>query len=89
MKKIFITLAALAALHFADFQEPTTAEEMEQIRKADSEYLYNIWENMPDNIFESIYLKLGDGASVEDIAREYLNNRDKYDDLGENTVISY
>ena len=62
---------------------------MEQIKKADSEYLRNIWENMPDNIFESISLKLGDGASVEDIAKEYLNNRTKYDTLGENTVISY
>ena len=89
MKKIFITLAALAALHFADFQEPTTAEEMEQIRKEDREYLYGVWETMPDNIYESIALILGDGASVEDIAREYLNNRKKYDSLGEDTVISY
>lgn len=89
MKKIVIILAFLAALKIGTFQEPTTAEEMKDIRKNEIEYLYKVWEEMPDNIFESIALKLGDGCTEIEIAREYLNNREKYDSLGEDTVINY
>lgn len=42
--------------------------------------------SMRDNVFESITLKLGDGCTVDDIAREYNANKSFYDNLKENEV---
>ena len=42
--------------------------------------------SMRDNVFESITLKLGDGCTVDEIAREYNANRSFYDNLKENEV---
>lgn len=37
--------------------------------------------SMRDNVFESITLKLGDGCTVDEIAREYNANKSFYDNL--------
>lgn len=42
--------------------------------------------SMRDNVFESITLKLGDGCTVDEIAREYNANKSFYDNLKENEV---
>lgn len=42
--------------------------------------------SMRDNVYESITLKLGDGCTVDEIAREYNTNRSFYDNLKENEV---
>lgn len=42
--------------------------------------------SMRDNVFESITLKLGDGCTVDEIAREYNANRSFYDNLKDNEV---
>lgn len=42
--------------------------------------------SMRDNVFESITIKLGDGCTVDEIAREYNANRSFYDNLKENEV---
>lgn len=42
--------------------------------------------SMRDNVFESITLKLGDGYTVDEIAREYNANKSFYDNLKENEV---
>ena len=39
--------------------------------------------SMRDNVFESITLKLGDGCTVDEIAREYNANKSFYDNLKE------
>lgn len=42
--------------------------------------------SMRDNVYESITLKLGDGCTVDEIAREYNANRSFYDNLKDNEV---
>lgn len=42
--------------------------------------------SMRDNVHESITLKLGDGCTVDEIAREYNANRSFYDNLKDNEV---
>lgn len=42
--------------------------------------------SMRDNVYESITLKLGDGCTVDDIAREYNANKSFYDNLKDNDV---
>ena len=42
--------------------------------------------SMRDNVYESITLKLGDGCTVDEIAREYNANKSFYDNLKENEV---
>ena len=42
--------------------------------------------SMPNNVYESVSLTAGDGASVDELAAEYLNNKSYYDSLDENTV---
>lgn len=42
--------------------------------------------SMRDNVHESITLKLGDGCTVDEIAREYNANRSFYDNLKYNEV---
>lgn len=42
--------------------------------------------SMPDNVYESVSLSAGDGASVDELAAEYLNNKSYYDSLDDNTV---
>ena len=42
--------------------------------------------SMRDNVHESITLKLGDGCTVDEIAREYNANKSFYDNLKENEV---
>lgn len=42
--------------------------------------------SMRDNVYESITLKLGDGCTVDEIAREYNANRSFYDNLKYNEV---
>ena len=41
---------------------------------------------LPDNVYESITLYLGDTASYTDIMREYERNREMYDTLKPNEV---
>lgn len=42
--------------------------------------------SMRDNVYESITLKLGDGCTVDEIAREYINNKSFYDSINNNNV---
>lgn len=42
--------------------------------------------SMRDNVYESITLKLGDGCTVDEIAREYNANRSFYDNLKDNEI---
>lgn len=42
--------------------------------------------SMRDNVYESITLKLGDGCTVDEIAREYNANRSFYDNLSDNEI---
>lgn len=42
--------------------------------------------SMRDNVHESITLKLGDGCTVDEIAREYNANRSFYDNLKDDEV---
>lgn len=37
--------------------------------------------SMRDNVYESITLKLGDGCTVDEIAREYNANKSFYDSM--------
>jgi hypothetical protein len=45
--------------------------------------------SMRDNVYESITLKLGDGCTVDEIAREYNANRSFYDNLKDNEVQTF
>lgn len=42
--------------------------------------------SMRDNVYESITLKLGDGYTVDEIAREYNANKSFYDSMTGNHV---
>lgn len=42
--------------------------------------------SMRDNVYESITLKLGDGCTVDEIAREYNANKSFYDSMTDDRV---
>ena len=42
--------------------------------------------SMRDNVYESITLKLGDGCTVDEIAREYNANKSFYDSMTDDHV---
>ena len=42
--------------------------------------------SMWDNVYESITLKLGDGCTVDEIAREYNANKSFYDSMTDDRV---
>lgn len=42
--------------------------------------------SMRDNVYESITLKLGDGCTVDEIAREYNANKSFYDSMTDGHV---
>ncbi|EGN00214.1 hypothetical protein HMPREF1017_00740 [Bacteroides ovatus 3_8_47FAA] len=46
-----------------------------------SEYTEQVVYTMPQEAYETIYLKLGDDCSDKQIATEYMNNRKYYDSL--------
>lgn len=70
--KIAIVIMALACYSLVPDQSTTSNED--------------IIASMPDNVYESVSLSAGDGASVDELAAEYLNNKSYYDSLEENTV---
>ena len=56
------------------------------IPECDGYQLDDIVASMRDNVHESITLKLGDGCTVDEIAREYNANKSFHDNLKENEV---
>lgn len=79
MKKALFTILTLSFLSLAGSVVNDTNE-------TSKEYIYA---SMPDNVFESILLKLGDQASVEEIVDHYLANKKRYDSLKDHQVITY
>ena len=49
-------------------------------------HLLEVYASIPDNVYESISLKLGDKADNEQIARYYIEHKDLYDNLNYNSI---
>lgn len=43
------------------------------------DYVEHVYYNMPDQVYEAITLKLGDGASNSEVVREYMDNKQYWD----------
>lgn len=46
-----------------------------------SDYNEHVVHTMPQEAYEAVYLKLGDGCSNGEIVKEYMSNREYYDSL--------
>lgn len=46
-----------------------------------ADYAEQVVYTMPQEAYEAIYLKLGDGCSNREIANEYMSNKQYYDSL--------
>ena len=48
-----------------------------------ADYTEQVVYTMPQEAYETIYLKLGDGCSDKQIANEYMSNKEYYDSLSD------
>lgn len=89
---IVIILSALLITHPGTHSvSPTPEPEVVlpiEVEDTDSlEYILEmreIYDNLRPSVYASISLFLGDGASFVDFAKEYINNSEFYDELGDN-----